>query len=54
VNGALGSIRQLLELSVARRDIDAFLTALGRLGPACHVLLPRQADDENELCDDVA
>ena len=53
-DGALGSIRQLLELAVERRDIHAFLTALGRLGPACQAVLPRQANDENELCDDVA
>ena len=35
-------------------DLTAFLAALGRLGSACGAVLPRQADDENELCDDVA
>jgi putative membrane protein len=53
VSGPLASIGELLALSVARSDFEGFLTALGRLGPACAVL-PRQANDENELCDDVA
>lgn len=54
VSGPLGSIRQLLELAVERRDMDGFLMALGRLGPACRAVFPRQTNDENELCDDVA
>jgi putative membrane protein len=54
VSGPLASIRQLLELAVERRDLDDFLTALGRLGPACGAALPRRTNDENELCDDVA
>ena len=54
VSGPLGSIRQLLELAVERRDFDGFLTALGRLGPACAAALPRHENDENELCDDVS
>lgn len=54
VAGPLRSIRELLSLAVERRDLDGFLTALDRLGPACGAVLPRQANDENELCDDVA
>jgi len=54
VVGPLASIRELLAVSVDRGDFEGFLTALGRLGPACGAALPRQANDENELCDDVA
>ena len=52
--GPLASIGELLSAAVARRDLAGFLDALARLGPACGALLPRRADDENELCDDVA
>lgn len=52
--GPLASIRALVALSVEQSDFEGFLTALGRLGPACGAVLPRQANDENELCDDVA
>ena len=54
VTGPLAALREALSAAVARSDLDAFLTALARLGPACSAVLPRQADDENELCDDVA
>ena len=54
VTGPLAATRDDLSAAVTRRDLDAFLTALARLGPACATVLPRQADDENELCDDVA
>jgi putative membrane protein len=50
----LAPLRELLSVAVARRDIDAFLETLARLGPACAAVLPRRADDENELCDDIA
>jgi putative membrane protein len=54
VTGPLASIRELLSAATARSDLDGFLTALSSLGPTCAAVLPRQADDENELCDDVA
>jgi putative membrane protein len=54
VAGPLASIRDLLSLAVERRDLEGFLTSLSRLGPAGAAALPRQADDENELCDNVA
>lgn len=54
VTGPLASIREQLAASVEQSDFEGFLTALGRLGPACGAALPRQANDENELCDDVA
>lgn len=54
VTGPLAAIREELSAAVARSDLDGFLTALGRLGPACAAVAPRQSDDENELCDDVA
>jgi putative membrane protein len=53
-SGALASLRAALATAVERADFEAFLSALARLGPACSAALPRQADDENELCDDVA
>jgi putative membrane protein len=52
--GALASLEELLSTAVERRDLAAFLSALAKLGPACGAVLPRRADDENELCDDVA
>ncbi|HEY3499706.1 MAG TPA: hypothetical protein VGK73_33675 [Polyangiaceae bacterium] len=54
VSGPLAGLRETLELSLRNGDLDGFLAALGRLGPACGAALPRLADDENELCDDVA
>ena len=54
VSGPLAAIRERLSVAVARSDLAGFLTALASLGPACAAALPRQADDENELCDDVA
>jgi uncharacterized membrane protein len=54
VAGQLASLRELVSLAVERRDLEGFLTALARLGPLCAAVLPRQANDENELCDDVA
>jgi putative membrane protein len=54
VKGELAVIQSALATAVARLDFEAFLQALARLGPVCAAVLPRQADDENELCDDVA
>ena len=54
MHGPVAAIRDELMLAVRRTDFDAFLAALSRLGPACGAVLPRQADDENELCDHVA
>ncbi|HEX5099746.1 MAG TPA: hypothetical protein VFV94_09620 [Polyangiaceae bacterium] len=54
VVGPLAAIRELVAVAVERSDFEGFLAALGRLGPACSTALPRQANDENELCDDVA
>ena len=54
VTGALAAIGRALSVAVAALDVDAFLTALAELGPACAAVLPRRSDDENELCDDVA
>ncbi len=54
VSGPLAAIRDALADAVAQLDFEAFLAAVGRLGPACAAVLPRRADDENELCDDVA
>jgi putative membrane protein len=54
LRGALAAIREELTLAVRGRDFEAFLTALAHLGPACGAVLPRHADDENELCDHVA
>jgi putative membrane protein len=54
VTGSLAAIRAALAGAIARLDVDAFLAALARLGPACGAVLPRSPDDENELCDDVA
>jgi len=54
VTGSLASIGRALTGAVAALDIDAFLAALGELGPAAAGVLPRRTDDENELCDDVA
>jgi putative membrane protein len=52
--GALGSVRDALDEAVRRVDFEAFLAAVSRLGPACGGLLPRGADDVNELRDSVA
>jgi len=52
--GPIASIREELALALRHTDLDAFLAALSRLGPACGAALPRSVDDENELCDDVA
>jgi putative membrane protein len=54
ITGSLAAIRRGLTGAVAALDVEAFLAALGELGPACAAVLPRRADDENELCDDVA
>jgi putative membrane protein len=54
VANALAGIRTALREAVGHRDLDAFLTALARLGPVGAGVLPRQAGDENELCDHVA
>jgi putative membrane protein len=54
IRDALAGIRAALAASVERRDLEGFLAALARLGPACSVVLPRQVGDENELCDHVA
>jgi putative membrane protein len=54
LQGPLAAIRDDLARAVGARDFNAFLTAVARLGPACASVLPRQADDENELCDHVA
>lgn len=54
VTGSLAAVERSLTRAVAALDVDAFLAALGELGPACGAALPRRADDENELCDDVA
>jgi putative membrane protein len=50
---ALTGARAALKRAVARLDLADFFGALGQLGPACAAVLPRQPDDENELCDDV-
>jgi len=50
---AFEPVRAALAESVRRTDFEAFLAALARLGPTCQPLLPRQSDDENELCDNV-
>jgi putative membrane protein len=52
--GSIAEVRAALELAVRRTDLDGFLAALARLGPSCAAVLPRRADDENELCDHVA
>jgi putative membrane protein len=54
LHGPLAAIRDDLAHAVHTSDFNAFLAAVGRLGPACAAVLPRQADDENELCDHVA
>lgn len=54
VTGPFAALQAALAAAVARTDFDAFLTALGGLGPPCGAVLPRRPDDENELCDDVA
>lgn len=54
VAGPLAAIGSALAEAVAKLDFEEFLGALGRLGPECGAALPRRADDENELCDDVA
>ena len=54
LGGALGSVRDALDEAVRRVDFEAFLAAIARLGPACGGLLPRSADDVNELRDSVA
>ncbi len=44
-----------MEASIgARPDFPAFLAGLGRLGPALEPLVPRTADDVNELADGLA
>lgn len=43
-----------LEAAVRRGDLDAFLAALLQLGPPLGALLPRSADDVNELSDDLS
>ena len=48
------TIRGTLEDCVRRTDLGGFSSALAELGPLCARALPRGADDENELCDDVA
>lgn len=45
------SVRGRLAEAVARRDLDAFLEALGSLGPLLEPTHPRSEDDVNELCD---
>jgi putative membrane protein len=54
VQGPLASIQKELERAVRATDFPAFLAEIARLGPTCASVLPRQADDENELCDHVA
>jgi putative membrane protein len=54
VGDALAGIRAALLDAVGRRDFVGFLAGLERLGPVCAAVLPRQAGDENELCDHVA
>jgi putative membrane protein len=51
---AVAESRSTLASAVSRLDLEAFFGALARLGPAFATVLPRSADDENELCDDVA
>ena len=51
--GPLSGIGERLAAAVGQADLEGFLAALGRLGPTCGAVLPRQADDENELCNDV-
>lgn len=43
-----------MERAVGALDEDAFLSALRRFALPFSQALPRQPDDENELCDDVA
>jgi putative membrane protein len=54
IQGPLATIHNDLGLAVRATDFAGFLAAVARLGPACASVLPRQADDENELCDHVA
>lgn len=54
IQGPIAAMRDELSRAVRTTDFEAFLTALSRLGPACGAVLPRQSDDENELCDHVA
>ena len=54
VGDALAGIRAAAVNAVERRDLEGFLAELARLGPGCAAVLPRQAGDENELCDHVA
>jgi putative membrane protein len=51
---SLAAVGRALSHAVAALDMAAFLAALSELGPPCAAVLPRRADDENELCDDVA
>ena len=50
---ALAAVGEKLAGAVGHLDLEGFLAALAGLGPTCAVTLPRQSDDENELCDDV-
>jgi putative membrane protein len=51
--GPLAGVAEQLAGAVGRLDLEGFLAALAGLGPTCALSLPRRADDENELCDDV-
>lgn len=53
VDGKLveGEVRALEAAVAGRPDLDAFLEALRRLGPALAPSLPHAADDVNELPD---
>jgi putative membrane protein len=54
VQGPLATLQNDLGLAVRATDFAAFLSDIARLGPLCASVHPRQADDENELCDHVA
>ncbi len=47
----LEAVRARLAEAVARRDLEAFLEALGSLAPLLESTHPRSEDDVNELCD---
>jgi len=53
LTGPLAGVGERLAGAVGQLDLEGFLVALARLGPTCGAALPRQANDENELCDDV-
>jgi uncharacterized membrane protein len=52
-SSVVGAAGDRMQEAVERFDFDAFVTALESMGPPLAKALPRQADDENELSDEV-